>query len=306
MEDKSVVITGANSYLGSTLVRYLIERTQWRVYALVSHRSSGSLPGPSHPRLTVLQADLTQAVPKTILQALPRANGIVHFAWTRNQRLNQAITLNRRMIELLFECTSDRSTLRFISSVAASPSARSVYGRAKFETAQYVVRQGGVAVACGLVIDDPPRGPYALLSRCVKSLPLSVRFTDQGPVVYPIKIDTMCARLAESLDVKMEPGTYKLWGSPVPLNLFLTRVERDFPGRRLSVPINTWALLSIASLMVRLRLPPGALVDKVITLLHKDEDYLGSLPDLPKADGLERGILDQARQPGNNTNYGNK
>ena len=100
MEDKSVVITGANSYLGSTFVRYLIERTQWRVYALVSHRGSASLPGPSHRRLTVLQADLTQAVPKTILQALPRANGIVHFAWTRNQRLNQAITLNRRMIEL--------------------------------------------------------------------------------------------------------------------------------------------------------------------------------------------------------------
>ena len=304
MEDKSVVITGANSYLGSTLVRYLIERTQWCVYALVSHRSTGSLPGPSHPRLTVLQADLTQAVPKTILQALNRANGIVHFAWTRDQRLNQTCTLNWRMIELLFECTSDRSALRFISSVAASPSAQSVYGRAKFKTAQYVVRHGGVAIACGLVVDDPPRGPYALLSRCVKSLPLSVRFTDQGPLVYPIGIDTMCARLAESIDVKIEPGTYKLWGSPVPLNLFLIRVERDFPRRRLSVPINTWALISIASLMVGLRLPPRALVDKVLTLLHKDEGYLGSLPDLPNADGLQPVTLDQARQPGNNTNCG--
>jgi hypothetical protein len=114
----------------------------------------------------------------------------------------------------------------------------------------------------------------------------------------------MCARLAESLDVKMEPGTYKLWGSPVPLNLFLIRVERDFPGRRLSVPINTWALLSIASLMARLRLPPRALVDKMLTLLHKDEGYLASLPDLPNAHGLQRGTLDQARQPGDNTKYG--
>ena len=195
------------------------------------------------------------------------------------------------MIELLFECTSDRSALRFISSVGASPSAQSVYGRAKFKTAQYVVRQGGVAVARGLVVDDPPRGPYALLSRCVKSLPLSLRFTDQGPLVYPIGIDTMCARLAESIDVKIEPGTYKLWGSPVPLNLFLVRVERDFPGRRLSVPINTWALLSIASLMVGFSLPPRALVDKVLTLLHKDEGYLGSLHDLPNADGLQPVLL---------------
>ena len=81
MGDKSVVITGANSYLGSSLVRYLIERTQCASTLL--YRIGASLPGSSHPGLTVLQADLTQAVPKTILQALPRPNGIVHFAWTR-------------------------------------------------------------------------------------------------------------------------------------------------------------------------------------------------------------------------------
>ena len=56
--------------------------------------------------------------------------------------------------------------------------------------------------------------------------------------------------------------------------------------------------------MVRLHLPPRALVDKVLTLLHKDEGYLGSLHDLPNADGLQRRTLDQARQPSDDTNYG--
>ncbi len=282
MDDKSVVVTGANSYLGSTFVRFLVEKKHWRVYALVSHRSAQTvLELHDESRVTVFRSDLTQALPDNILQVASQADAIIQFAWTRDRRLDRACELNRRMIEPLLACTSDPPKFHFISTVAASPTARSVYGRSKFELAQYVTQQGGVAVACGLVTDDPPRGPYALLSRCVKSLPLRVRFTGQGPLVYPIRIDDVCARLAEAVDAKLMAGTYKLCKSPIPMNDFLAGMEQDYPRPRIPIPINTQTLLSIASPISRLRFLPGRLGDNVLTFFQKDELYLNSLPDLP-------------------------
>ena len=192
---KSLVVTGANSYLGRAFIDYVVKKTKWHVCAVASPRSTSS-PEPSGPRVKFVRADLTQALPKSIVEAASQADAIVQFAWTRGRRLDQACDLNRRMTDPLLACASDPSNFRFISTVAAAPTARSVYGRSKFELARYITERGGVAVACGLVTAEPPSGPYALLSRYIKLLPLRIRFANGGPLIYPIEIEQMCARLA--------------------------------------------------------------------------------------------------------------
>lgn len=279
--EQSVVVTGANSYLGRSLVHYLIARTPWRVYAIVSPRSSCAVLGIRDSRLTVLQTDLTSVpLPDSVSGIISDAHSVVHFAWSRSRRLDAALLANQRMIDSLFNCMSKSATLLFMSSVAASPAALSVYGRAKYEVAKYIVSQAGVAFACGLVIDHPPHGPYALLSRFVQSLPLRLRFSDKGPPVYPISLDIVCGRLAACLGQKIEGGTYQFWEPPIPMNLFLEQLENDFPRWRIRARISASSLRSAAAFVAPRHLPFAGSADKILSFLHKDEAYLASLPDL--------------------------
>lgn len=280
MASASIVITGANSYLGGGLVRHLISRTPWHVHVIVSHKGSASPVGLSHSRLTISQTDLTQVLPSEVEAALSQATCIFHFAWARASQLDRACALNRRMIEGLLNSTPTPSSFRFISSVSASPSARSVYARAKHAIARAVVEQGGIAVACGLVMGQPPSGPYALLSRAVELLPLRMRFSGDGPLVYPIEIGNLCERLTQSVEMDLPAGNYKLWDAPVRLNTLLARMERDTPRLRMAFPLSTQAVTFTALGMVRLGLPGAGLADKVVTFLNKDEAYLSALPDL--------------------------
>ena len=212
----------------------------------------------------------------------------MQFAWTRGRRLDQACDLNRRMTDPLLACASDPSNFRFISTVAAAPTARSVYGRSKFELARYITERGGVAVACGLVTAEPPSGPYALLSRYIKLLPLRIRFANGGPLIYPIEIEQMCARLADSLGTKIVEGTYKLCEPPMQMNDLLERIELHYPRLRVPIRIHVGTLMAIAFLMSQLGKSPALLSDKVLTFFQKDDQYLAFLPDLPT--GLDRDV----------------
>jgi hypothetical protein len=278
---KSLVVTGANSYLARMFIGYVTKKPKWHVCAVASHRGA-SPPEPWGPRIKFIRADLTQALPESIVEAASQADAIVQFAWTRDRRLDQACDLNRRMTDPLLACASDPSIFRFISTVAATPTTRSVYGRSKFELARYITERGGVAVACGLVKGDPPAGPYALLSRCIKLLPLRIRFAGGGPLVYPIEIEQMCSRLAGSLDVKIVEGTYKLCEPPMPMNGFLEKIELLYPRLRVPMRIHVGTLMAMASLMSRLGTSAALLSDKVLTFFQKDDAYLASLPDLPR------------------------
>jgi hypothetical protein len=256
---KSLVVTGANSYLARMFIGYVAKKPKWHVCAVASHRGA-SPPEPWGPRIKFIRADLTQALPESIVEAASQADAIVQFAWTRDRRLDQACDLNRRMTDPLLACASDPSIFRFISTVAATPTTRSVYGRSKFELARYITERGGVAVACGLVKGDPPAGPYALLSRCIK----------------------LCSRLAGSLDVKIVEGTYKLCEPPMPMNGFLEKIELLYPRLRVPMRIHVGTLMAMASLMSRLGTSAALLSDKVLTFFQKDDAYLASLPDLPR------------------------
>lgn len=267
----TVVVTGANSYLGQLAVRYLNERTDMRVVAVCSPRFSADDQGDgSHT------ADLTQPLSSSLQHEIEMADRVIHFAWVRGKRFDDILRQNRTMIDALLQPLASPDRFTLVSTVAADPQAVSTYGRSKYVTMNELAERGGTSVVCGLVVDLQPRGPFALLSKCVRSFPIAVRCPGGGPPVYPVHaqdIGPACETVART---RLEAGHYRLYSDAIRFNDFLRIIERLHPRARLPLPLPAGSIVKLTSLLRVLRLLPSSLADKVMTFLHKNEDYLAS------------------------------
>lgn len=69
---KKVLITGASGFIGSGVLKYLLEKTDWEFTALCSWRHKGTpLNVPKDPRVHVFTHDLTGAIPRLGKGAIP-------------------------------------------------------------------------------------------------------------------------------------------------------------------------------------------------------------------------------------------
>ena len=279
MTKKTIVITGANSYLGEAVVRHLLEKTDWRIVGLVSPRWNGGTLREWPPRLRCIPADLTKPLPEPVRQALQAADKVFHFAWVRGKRLEEVDRLNLGMINSLMDAMAGPSRFYFISSVAASPGALSTYGCAKYHAMQKVCERGGVALICGLVVDGVPRGPFKMLTSVAQKLPFSIRFNLPVPV-YPVDIRDVLLAVQKVGESNLSAGCYRLFAEAVDLNDFLASLEKAASRRRPAVKLDPRSLLAAASV---LKLVPGlsGLAEKLQTFLHKDSHYLMSHLSLP-------------------------
>ena len=284
-----IVITGAHSDLGRAVLNHLHDHTDATLVTVVSPRWQG---GPLHAsvggRIHQLATDLTQDLGPDLARHLQSADRLIHFAWIRGPQFAAVNTQNLAMIDRLHGSLIDPSRLIFLSSVAAGPSARSIYGRAKYHAMQAVASAGGVSLACGLVMAREPAGPYRLLSRVVKTLPFALRFFGGGPTVYPVRIECVCRGIGQACEQDLPGGTYQLFGQSLPLNEFLALLERRYPRRRMPLWLSAGLILGTVGVLRGLRLAPSPLADKVMTFLHKDEEFLKGLSPVP---GLKFGSV---------------
>lgn len=181
----------------------------------------------------------------------------------------------------MIEAIPSPNSFRFISSVAASPGALSVYGRSKYRAMQLVREKGGISMVCGLVVDKAPRGPFNLLTKCVATFPIRFRFNSGGPQVYPVHLSDVTRCIEQTLREDLIPAPYKLFERGICLNSFLAILESIHPGARLPLFIWTPLVLTLVKLLKCIDLIPANLVDKVLTFLHKEDDYLMSHRDVP-------------------------
>jgi nucleoside-diphosphate-sugar epimerase len=279
--EKKIIVTGANSYLGSAVVRYLIDKTNWHICGLVSPRTTSAHSNIKAERVRYIRADLTQSLSEEIRRELESADRVVHFAWVRGKRLEQVIGLNCTMINSLGKAMATPSGFCLISSVAACPRALSIYGQAKYRAMQLVSEFGGISLVCGLVVDEVPRGPFRLLTCCIGKLPLSIRFTKGAPQVYPIHIRDVGLAVQRIGESNLGIGGYKMFGPETDLNAFLRMLEDIYRRKRIPVRVDAQFILGVISFLKRVRLVPAGLADKVLTFLHKEAEYLMSHKDIP-------------------------
>jgi hypothetical protein len=277
IKPKAVVVTGASSPIGVTLVNRLIKSRLVKVVALCSGRSIVESE-IFDKRIDVMYCDLSGSIPGTIAAIVKQADFLFHLAWIRKKKLSDAKRINEGVLEKLLILRRPNSGLLFLSSVAASPSTRSIYGSAKYHVMQKVVDADGIVFVSGLVKSDPPFGPDALLKSLVSRLPFRVRFRNPDPMVYSVALEDLIESLIDALGGSYLPGIYRQFSEPQGLNQSLIDIERGRGvSKRKIMTFNTIKLVRTC-FWLRETIPNSPLVlDKIITFLDKDDYFLGRI-----------------------------
>ena len=288
MTNRSVVVTGAHSYLGQKLLEHLSAIGGFDVTALITPwaKEDGLIDGE---RITYFKADLQETLPENAAARIRTADRVLHFAWIRGKDEEKILDENRRMFENLKEHVSSPDNLVFISSVAASPNTLSTYGKTKFKMAQQLSEYGAIILVTGLIADKEPKGPYKLLVSVVKKLPFSVRFSKNSVKVYPIRTDDFLNGIVTVLTEAVSGGSYRLYPSDaVDINDFLERLEKKYSRTRVPLPISYKLALGLLKSTHRLGVLPATLGEKLLTFLYKDEAYLATHATLPGTESIDR------------------
>jgi len=288
MTNRSVVVTGAHSYLGQKLLEHLSAIGGFKIAALITPWANED--GLIHNvGITYFKADLREALQANVAALVRNADRIMHFAWKRGKDEEKVLDDNRRMFENVKEHISSPDKLVFISSVAASPNTLSTYGKTKFKMAQQLSVYGAIILVTGLIVDKEPKGPYKLLVGVVKKFPFSVRFTKNSVKVYPIRTDDFLNGIVTILKEPISSGTYRLYPSDAAdINDFLAQLEKRYSRFRVPLPISYGLALGILKSTRRLGVLPATLGEKLLTFLFKDEAYLAMHATLPGTENIDR------------------
>jgi len=288
MTNRSVVVTGAHSYLGQKLLEHLSANGGFKIAALITPWANED--GLIHNvGITYFKADLREALQANVAALVRNADRIMHFAWKRGKDEEKVLDDNRRMFENVKEHISSPDKLVFISSVAASPNTLSTYGKTKFKMAQQLSVYGAIILVTGLIVDKEPKGPYKLLVGVVKKFPFSVRFTKNSVKVYPIRTDDFLNGIVTILKQPISSGTYRLYPSDAAdINDFLAQLEKRYSRFRVPLPISYGLALGVLKSTRRLGVLPATLGEKLLTFLYKDEAYLAMHATLPGTENIDR------------------
>ncbi len=159
-------ITGASGYVGSRIAIHLAS-VGWEVRALCR-----SEPAVAGPHLSHLPFDLaTGPAPET----LEDADVLIHAAYDFGlTRWDDIARVNIDGSRHLFAAAKDAGVDRIVcvSTVAAFPGARSMYGHAKLAIEQAALAAGAAVVRCGLVWGSEGGAMFGALRHAVDRLPV--------------------------------------------------------------------------------------------------------------------------------------
>lgn len=288
MADKRLVLTGAHSYLGQKLLAELSDKGGYEIAAFITpwSKEDGLVTDNG---IKYFKVDLTKPLPDEAAVAVRNADFVLHFAWIRGKRESDVIDKNLAMLANLRTHIKDMGSLVFISSVAASPATLSRYGRTKFRIAERLREDGATILVTGLIVDKEPKGPYELLVKVVRKLPIAFRFTPNSVKVYPIRTDDFLLGVRTILDQGVPAGSYRLYPSqPDDINYFLSQLEAKYPRTRITVPVSYRISMGGLKLLHKFGLLPTQIGEKLLTFLYKDDAYLATHATLRDTETIDR------------------
>jgi nucleoside-diphosphate-sugar epimerase len=226
----AVVITGANGFVGSHLVRYFSGRG-WHVVALCR-----TAPGTSRvPNVAYRSYSLGDRLNE---QDLEGADYLIHCACAKySPRTPDADDVNIRGTRDLLEASRRAGIKQFVylSSLSAHPEAQSHYGRHKFALEGIFDAQRDLVLRPGLILGH---GGLALsITRLLQRLPLVPLIGGGRQPLHPLGIDELCSAIDTLLERNIS-GTYVVAArAPVTMHAFYTAIARQLGVRRTFVPV---------------------------------------------------------------------
>ena len=127
--DKTIVVTGANGFIGRYLTEYFSKRN-YKVIALIHRAYKAALPGVDY-RLFELDSFAGDVIPENTI-------AVIHAAYIPYRKGNNSDERNLRATKRLLEFSRKKNVGKFVflSSFSAMPDALSHYGQSKYRQEQ--------------------------------------------------------------------------------------------------------------------------------------------------------------------------
>ncbi|HNW71107.1 MAG TPA: NAD(P)-dependent oxidoreductase [Bacteroidales bacterium] len=197
----TIIITGANGFIGSELVRYLSAKGH-AIRAL-----SRSKPAGLPENVTFYEYDLSTEPPE---EPFIMADALIHCAYVKySPQQKNAHALNRSGTYRLLETSRRNEIKKFIyfSSFSSHAESLSHYGQSKFEIEKIFDNSRDLILKPGLVLGK--RGTYANLQQVILSRRIIPVFGDGRQPVQSIYIDDLLACIGHALEYNI-CGTFPL------------------------------------------------------------------------------------------------
>lgn len=158
-----------------------------------------------------------------------------------------------------------------MSSFAAFPGCRSMYGKAKLECERIVHEFGGSSIRAGLIYGDESRGVLAKIEQWVRTLPM-IPLLSAESVMYVCHVDDLCRLITEMVITEKAPSSPLYAANPTPHTFKeIVRHLQRVHGRSQPVISTGWRIPWLAiRLLERLGFKPPFRSDSVIGLVDQN------------------------------------
>lgn len=212
-----IVVTGANGYIGSRLVRLAL--SQGRTVTVLGRRRN-----PPASNIRYVGWELGDPLP--MLDFPVETTAVLHLAHDWGDRRTNGI--NMCGTRVLLQSARARLVKRFIfvSSQSARSDAFNAYGRIKCAIEQSLDGTDTVSARVGLVYGGARRGMYGLLTRLVSVSPVLPMIKPEQ-LVQPIHVEEVCRGLLALADSDATGWIGLAGPDPVRFGDFLTILARE-------------------------------------------------------------------------------
>jgi nucleoside-diphosphate-sugar epimerase len=222
MSDRSVAITGANGYVGSTL-RAVFADAGYRVITL--QRSAPATGEVSEHVPYSLEDGPAASLPKDV-------TAVIHCAYDLGVRRSADIErINLGGTEKLLRAIGDVPVV-LISSMSAYAGTQQIYGRTKLACEDLVAERGGTSLRLGLVYGSGDGGMIGAL-RKVSALPL-VPTLRPDSYQYAIHAEDMARCVLATVE---QPPPHPVLGVADPRRVPFSEIIRTLRGTSTSTPL---------------------------------------------------------------------
>jgi len=268
---RRVAVTGGSGYLGSRVAARLLA-DGWEVISL-ARRPSG-LPGVRNERF-----ELGSPLDPTLFAGI---DALVHCAWDFGQRTQAGIEAvnvqgTRALLELAASSGVERTV--HVSTLSASGSPRSMYGRAKLMTEEIAREHGAAVVRPGLVYGPGAGGMVGMLATLVRLLPAVPVLVGADHPLYLAHQDdlvTLVAFLAGGPAGEDERPIVAAGPDGHSLRDVLAAIAAAEGRRRVFFRIPWQPIYVVLRGMELVRLPPPMRSDSALSIATLDPDPFGS------------------------------
>lgn len=270
MNKPTIIITGANGFIGTHLVEYFNAKS-WKVRALVHHFPRCKLTGVDY-----IQYRIEEKPDERNFEAV---DFLVHCAYLRFEQNRDADSININGTKALIELCRERNIkLVFLSSFSAHEKAESHYGKTKFASEKLFDISQDLILKAGLVI-----GEEGLFGRMRNQMNHSFFFPLVGDGFQPLQciyIDDLVSIIDSALSNNIS-GLYHVAESDVIfLKDFCVKMGKQLNKKIRFVPIPISFLYAVCKLCEAFRIKIPVSSENVLGL--KKLTYYDTKDDLRK------------------------